>query len=185
MSTSRCPKFLTVSSLCLAVNLISSLPCLLGNSVTREVTLIELRRVSHWIFGSPQFSSSCVDDSTGNALHASDAIRKEKDQTDRGPSMRHQRKAKTGPKKIKTVQLIGPKKLTRFERARVIGARALQISMGAPVLVDVSRSSRSPIDIALMELEQGVLPISIRRTLPDGESQNIPLKVLLEGEKRK
>ncbi|MCJ7506021.1 DNA-directed RNA polymerase subunit K [Candidatus Bathyarchaeota archaeon] len=99
--------------------------------------------------------------------------------------MRHQRKAKTGPKKIKTVQLIGPKKLTRFERARVIGARALQISMGAPVLVDVSRSSRSPIDIALMELEQGVLPISIRRTLPDGESQNIPLKVLLEGEKRK
>lgn len=99
--------------------------------------------------------------------------------------MRHQRKAKTGPKKTKTVQLIGPKKLTRFERARVIGARALQISMGAPVLVDVSRSSRSPIDIALMELEQGVLPISIRRTLPDGESQNIPLKVLLEGEKRK
>jgi len=99
--------------------------------------------------------------------------------------MRHQRKAQTGPKKIKTVQLIGPKKLTRFERARVIGARALQISMGAPVLVDVSRSSRSPIDIALMELEQGVLPISIRRTLPDGESQNIPLKVLLEGEKRK
>lgn len=99
--------------------------------------------------------------------------------------MRHQRKAKTGPKKIKTVQLIGPKKLTRFERARVIGARALQISMGAPVLVDVSRSSRSPIDIALMELEQGVLPISIRRTLPDGESQNIPLKVLLEGETRK
>lgn len=99
--------------------------------------------------------------------------------------MRHPRKAKTGPKKIKTVQLIGPKKLTRFERARVIGARALQISMGAPVLVDVSRSSRSPIDIALMELEQGVLPISIRRTLPDGESQNIPLKVLLEGETRK
>lgn len=88
-------------------------------------------------------------------------------------------------KRAKTTGLIGPKKLTRFERARVVGARALQISMGAPVLIDVSQSSKSPIDIALMELEQGVLPISIRRTLPDGESQNIPLKVLLEGESRK
>jgi len=88
-------------------------------------------------------------------------------------------------RKPKAIRLIGPKKLTRFERARVVGARALQISMGAPVLIDVSRSSKSPIDIALMELEQGVLPISIRRTLPDGESQNIPLRVLLEGQSKK
>jgi len=89
------------------------------------------------------------------------------------------------PKRGKPVKLIGPKRLTRFERARVVGARALQISMGAPVLIDVPQSSKSPIDIALMELEQGALPISIRRTLPDGESQNIPLRVLLEGEARK
>lgn len=89
------------------------------------------------------------------------------------------------PKRAKPPRLIGPRKLTRFERARVVGARALQISMGAPVLIDVSQSSKSPIDIALMELEEGVLPISIRRTLPDGESQNIPLKLLLKGEPRK
>jgi len=88
-------------------------------------------------------------------------------------------------KRTKAARLIGPKKLTRFERARVVGARALQISMGAPVLIDVSQSSKSPIDIALLELEEGVLPISIRRTLPDGESQNIPLRLLLEGESRK
>jgi len=90
-----------------------------------------------------------------------------------------------GSKRDKITGLIGPRKLTRFERARIVGARALQISMGAPVLMDISQSSKSPIDIALMELEQGVLPISIRRTLPDGESQNIPLKVLLEGESRR
>jgi len=95
------------------------------------------------------------------------------------------RKFAVSSKRAKTARLIGPKKLTRFERARVVGARALQISMGAPVLIDVSQSSKSPIDIALMELEHGVLPISIRRTLPDGESQNIPLKVLLEGGSRK
>jgi DNA-directed RNA polymerase subunit K/omega len=99
--------------------------------------------------------------------------------------MKRVKREPAGSKKVKPTGLIGPRKLTRFERARVVGARALQISMGAPVLIDVSQSSKSPIDIALMELEQGVLPISIRRTLPDGESQNIPLKVLLEGDREK
>jgi DNA-directed RNA polymerase subunit K/omega len=81
------------------------------------------------------------------------------------------------------VALIGPKKLTRFERARVVGARALQISMGAPVLLDVPESLRSPIELAELELQEGALPISIRRSLPDGTSLNIPLKTLLEGER--
>jgi len=76
--------------------------------------------------------------------------------------------------------IIGPRKLTRFEKARVVGARALQISMGAPVLISVQDASKSPIDIALIELEEDVLPISIRRTLPDGTSQTIPLRVLAE-----
>ncbi len=74
---------------------------------------------------------------------------------------------------------IGPPKLTRFEKARVVGARALQISMGAPVLLDLKQERLSPIDVALLELDEGVLPISIRRSLPDGTSQNIPLKWLL------
>ena len=78
--------------------------------------------------------------------------------------------------------LIGPRKLTRFERARVVGARALQIALGAPVLIDVNPGSMSPIDIATQELEAGALPISIRRTLPDGTSQNIPLKIMLKQE---
>ncbi len=82
-----------------------------------------------------------------------------------------------------TVQIkIGPRKLTRFERARVVGARALQIAMGAPVLIDVSPQLKSPIDIALMELEERVLPMTIRRSLPDGTSQNIPLRLLDEAE---
>jgi DNA-directed RNA polymerase I, II, and III subunit RPABC2 len=52
--------------------------------------------------------------------------------------------------------------------------------MGAPVLVEISESFLSPIDIALEELESGILPITIRRTLPDGTYQDIPLKWLLE-----
>ncbi len=54
--------------------------------------------------------------------------------------------------------------------------------MGAPILIETPESSTlSPIDIALKELEAGVLPITIRRTLPDGTYQDIPLKWLLEG----
>lgn len=94
------------------------------------------------------------------------------------------KKAKASPRKTKTtVALIGPKKLTRFERARVVGARALQISMGAPILLDVPSAIKSPIELAELELREGVLPISIRRSLPDGTSLNIPLKTLLEGER--
>jgi len=61
-----------------------------------------------------------------------------------------------------------------------VGARALQISMGAPILVDVSEGFTSPIDIALKELEAGILPITIRRTLPDETFQDIPLKWLIK-----
>jgi len=61
-----------------------------------------------------------------------------------------------------------------------VGARALQISMGAPILVETNKTSSNPIDIALEELEGGILPITIRRTLPDGTFQDIPMKWLLK-----
>lgn len=76
---------------------------------------------------------------------------------------------------------IGPPKLTRFERARIVGARALQIAMGAPILVEPSKHLSNPIAIAIKELEIGILPITIRRTLPDETYQDIPLKWLLQG----
>lgn len=60
-----------------------------------------------------------------------------------------------------------------------MGARALQISMGAPILIEVNEEYSNPIEIALKELEVGILPITIRRTLPDGTFQDIPLKWLL------
>jgi DNA-directed RNA polymerase subunit K len=61
------------------------------------------------------------------------------------------------------VTQVSEAKLTRYERARIIGARALQISLGAPVLIDVDR--KEPIDIALMELDKGVIPITVKRTV--------------------
>jgi len=54
------------------------------------------------------------------------------------------------------------KNLTRFEKARILGARALQLSMGAKPLVKVSESI-DPIDIATLELENKVLPLDVRK----------------------
>lgn len=50
----------------------------------------------------------------------------------------------------------------RFEKARVIGARALQIKMGAPVLVSV-KEDLSALAIAKLEFDKGVVPITVNR----------------------
>jgi DNA-directed RNA polymerase I, II, and III subunit RPABC2 len=78
----------------------------------------------------------------------------------------------------KSQVLIGPPKFTRFEKARVIGARALQISMGAPLLVKQPEGVTGSIELASIELQEGVLPITIRRTLPDGKYQDVPIQWL-------
>jgi DNA-directed RNA polymerase I, II, and III subunit RPABC2 len=76
--------------------------------------------------------------------------------------------------------IIGPPKLTRFERARIVGARALQVSLGAPILVEIPDEVSDPIDISILELQKGVLPMTVRRTLPEGSYQDIPLIDLLQ-----
>ena len=57
--------------------------------------------------------------------------------------------------------------MTKYERARVLGTRALQISMNAPVLVDLEGET-DPLQIAIKELDQKKIPLTIRRYLPDG-----------------
>ncbi len=71
--------------------------------------------------------------------------------------------------------MIGPPTLTRFEKARIMGARALQLSMGAPPFIEIPKSAKMSLDIALVELEQRIIPIVIRRKLPNGDYQNIPI----------
>lgn len=55
-------------------------------------------------------------------------------------------------------------KYTRFELARIIGARGLQISMGAPILIEVPEGMINPIDIALKEYDMGMIPITVKRS---------------------
>jgi len=53
------------------------------------------------------------------------------------------------------------KEYTRFERARIIGARALQIANGAPVMIKTD--IKDPIKIAEFEFEEGIIPLDVKR----------------------
>ncbi|MFX1485877.1 MAG: DNA-directed RNA polymerase subunit K [Promethearchaeota archaeon] len=78
---------------------------------------------------------------------------------------------------------IGPPTLTRYEKSRIIGARAIQIAMGAPIILNITEGKMDPIKVAEEELNAGVLPLMILRRLPSGESQSIPLKMLIKSVK--
>lgn len=71
--------------------------------------------------------------------------------------------------------LIGPPWLTRFEKARITGSRSLQLSVGAPPLIKVPEQAKSSIMLSVEEIDQKALPISIRRILPNGMYQDIPM----------
>ena len=72
--------------------------------------------------------------------------------------------------------LTGPPTLTRFEKARIMGARALQLSLGAPVFIEIPKNATTSLEIAMEELKLRVIPIVIKRTLPNGDYQNISLE---------
>ncbi len=60
---------------------------------------------------------------------------------------------------------------TKYETARIIGARALQIIMGSPLLIKIDevfleKINYNPIEIAKEEFKKGILPITIKRPLP-------------------
>ncbi len=69
-------------------------------------------------------------------------------------------------------------KLTKYETARIIGARALQIAMNAPLLVKLSKEELEKIQydalkIAEIELESDVLPISVKRPFPKRKEEKL------------
>jgi DNA-directed RNA polymerase I, II, and III subunit RPABC2 len=71
--------------------------------------------------------------------------------------------------------------LTKYERARVLGTRALQISMNAPVMVDLDGET-DPLRIAEKELRERKIPIIVRRYLPDGTHEDWGIDELIVDE---
>ncbi len=82
-------------------------------------------------------------------------------------------------KNVREYVKIGPIFLTRYEKARIVGARALQISFGAPILLEKPKNMIDPIKIAQLELRSKILPLTIRRENPSGEYQDIPINKLI------
>jgi len=82
-----------------------------------------------------------------------------------------------GERKPNKVRVTTPY-LTKYERARVLGTRALQISMNAPVLVPLDGESDA-LQIAIKELSQGKTPLVIRRYLPDGSFEDWAVSELI------
>lgn len=73
---------------------------------------------------------------------------------------------------------ITSKYMTKYERARILGTRALQISMNAPVMVEIEGET-DPLKIAQKELRERMIPIIIRRYLPDGSYEDWPIDELV------
>ncbi|CAN6223205.1 unnamed protein product [Urochloa humidicola] len=63
------------------------------------------------------------------------------------------------------------KYMTKYEHARILGTRALQISMNAPVMVELEGET-DPLEIAMKELRERKIPFTIRRYLPDGSYED-------------
>lgn len=77
----------------------------------------------------------------------------------------------TGPSAVPKDKRTTLKYMTKYERARVLGTRALQISMNAPLMVDAGNET-DPLRIAQKELSAGKIPIIVRRYLPDGSYED-------------
>ncbi|KAF7846146.1 hypothetical protein BT93_L5143 [Corymbia citriodora subsp. variegata] len=92
-------------------------------------------------------------------------------------------KGSTGVRGLKEKRIEADKRtttpyMTKYERARVLGTRALQISMNAPVLVDVEGET-DPLQIAIKELREKKIPLVVRRYLPDGYYEDWTCEELL------
>lgn len=82
-------------------------------------------------------------------------------------------------KKIPTDQRTTTPYMTKYERARILGTRALQISMNAPVLVDLEGET-DPLQIAIKELRERKVPLIVRRYMPDGYYEDWTCEELLQ-----
>jgi DNA-directed RNA polymerase I, II, and III subunit RPABC2 len=84
-----------------------------------------------------------------------------------------------GPgKAVQKDKRITTRYMTKYERARVLGTRALQISMNAPVMVDIAGET-DPLKIAMKELRERKIPMVIRRYLPDNSYEDWGLDELI------
>ncbi len=55
------------------------------------------------------------------------------------------------------------RRYSKYEKARIVGARALQISMGAPILIEIPKDVIDPLKIAMIEFENDAIPMTVKK----------------------
>lgn len=83
-----------------------------------------------------------------------------------------------GEKVVQEKERVTTPYMTKYEKARILGTRALQISMNAPILVDRDNET-DPLEIAKKELRQKKIPLMVRRFLPDGSFEDWHVRELI------
>ncbi|KAI8923327.1 RNA polymerase, subunit omega/K/RPB6 [Entophlyctis helioformis] len=86
-----------------------------------------------------------------------------------------------GPGPIPKDQRMTTPYMTKYEKARILGTRALQVSMNAPVMVDLTGES-DPLQIAMKELRERKIPLMVRRFMPDGSWEDWAVDELIPPE---
>lgn len=77
------------------------------------------------------------------------------------------------------IAMIWPEgKFTRFEVARLIGARSLQVALGAPVLIKTGSGNSS--EVAKEEFVRKLIPMTVKRRLPNGQHSVVNAKVAID-----
>ncbi|PQE13632.1 hypothetical protein CJF31_00005064 [Rutstroemia sp. NJR-2017a BVV2] len=102
-------------------------------------------------------------------VHSGDAAAAARNKGDKAPK----------DKKIPKDQRTTTPYMTKYERARILGTRALQISMNAPILVD-QEGETDPLQIAIKELKDKKIPLIVRRYMPDGWYEDWTCEELLQ-----
>jgi DNA-directed RNA polymerases I, II, and III subunit RPABC2 len=97
-----------------------------------------------------------------DAVEEAERQKKEKKDKKKNNTVEEEQEKKIAPDKRTTTPY-----MTKYERARVLGTRALQISLNAPIFVDIE-GEHDPLKIAMKELREKKIPLVIRRYLPDG-----------------
>lgn len=87
--------------------------------------------------------------------------------------------AAAGTKAVDPSQRVTTRYMTKYERARILGTRALQLSFNAPPMVD-PKEETDALRIAMMELKENKIPIIVRRYLPDGSWEDFAASELIQ-----
>eukprot|EP01038_Epipyxis_sp_PR26KG_P010335 gene10335-13886_t len=122
------------------------------------------------IFDNDDFPDNDLEDADGG-------IREDLDQPNEGRE-RMEVVAESSALPIDKSKRITTGYMTKYERARVLGTRALQISMNAPVMVDIAGET-DPLKIAMKELRERKIPMIIRRYLPDNSYEDWSIDELI------